>query len=138
MSLSPFGFRSIPPIAVARRLVGCIANENADADCDERGGVGVVLDELLQEVMPLNRGVFDRLSTLRGGVCGLAVGVLHGAGRLIQHPLRFGLGVARNFPDIFLHFAANRENGSSNLVIRHGSSSTFWITTNEGTDAKFP
>jgi hypothetical protein len=113
----------------ARRLVGGVSDEKANADRDESGGVGIVFDELLQEIMPLDGGLFDRLGAFRGCVRGLAIRVLHGAGGLIHHTLRFGLGAAGNFADAFLDFAAEITNGPGNtiiaLAIRGRTDSTF-------------
>jgi hypothetical protein len=69
--------------------------------------------------MAFDGGLFDRLSAFHSGVHRLAVGVLHRASRFIHHPFQFGVGVAGNFADAFLHLATDIADGAGYSIISH-------------------
>src|SRR5438477_2648824 len=128
----------IPPMAARRLGMGRVADEKADAERYGRGGVGIVFDELANNVMAFNGGLFHALGTFHGGVHGLAVGVLYRASRLIHHAFQFGRGVAGDFANAFLHLAADIAHCAGNSIIGHEHPPNSGMPINEGVAAKVP
>jgi hypothetical protein len=97
--------------------MGGVADQKADSERYGCGSVRIVFDELADNIMAFDGGLFYGLGTFHSGVHRLAIGVLHRTRRLIA--LDFGLGVTGDFANAFLHLAAETAHCAGNSIIGH-------------------
>jgi hypothetical protein len=110
---------STSPIAALRLAMGRVADQEADSERYGCGSVRIVFDELTNSIMAFDGGLFHGLGAFHSGVHRLPVSVLHRTRRLIYYAFDFGLGVAGDFANAFLHLAAETPHCAGNSIISH-------------------
>jgi hypothetical protein len=103
--------------------MGGITNEKSDPERDRSRGVGIVLDELAQQIVTLDGDVLHLLRAVHGGIDGLPVGVLGSTRRLVDQSLSLHLRVAGDLTDALFDFSGDVPDGADRTILIHLSCS---------------
>src|SRR5262249_42531368 len=107
--------RSIPPTAPTRRPVRGVADQEAEAERDGRGGVWILFHELAQEITSRNGSILDSFGTVDRGLRGLAVGTFQRARDLADRPFK----LRRRSVAHLLRPAANAAKRAARSFVHH-------------------
>ena len=94
------------------------AKKPADAESDGGGGIRPGFDRVAQYIFDRYGSRADAFSRSARRVLGLAVEPFGASLRLVQNPLHFPFGIARNAAKTFLDFSADLPGGSRELDAR--------------------